>query len=181
MSWNVIGGITWSKVTPFYLFISFYIFLNLFISFYIFLYRFSGEKMFFMILNVIFWFLDHQNHVVSNLLRPAALFSLADIIIVSKPTKLYHIENMDNLPTKNGISHSRMGMRQMTLWWSKNRKPYIATVTLCRVYIPGNVSRKWCRWWATFPPWDPRTAEVRSSARGLHSEVTGIFQNHPIN
>ena len=81
MSWNVIGGITWSKVTPFYLFISFYIFLNLFISFYIFLYRFSGEKMFFMILNVIFWFLDHQNHVVSNLLRPAALFSLADICV----------------------------------------------------------------------------------------------------
>ena len=34
--------------------------------------------MFFMILNVIFWFLDHQNHVGSNLLRPAALLSLAD-------------------------------------------------------------------------------------------------------
>ena len=49
--------------------------MRIFLSFLSFFWR---KNVFFMILNVIFWFLDHQNHVVSNLLRPAALFSLAE-------------------------------------------------------------------------------------------------------
>ena len=51
MSWNVIGGIIWSKVIPFY------IVWYLFISWYIFLYFLSSFKVqFFLILNVFdFW------------------------------------------------------------------------------------------------------------------------------
>ena len=75
MSWNVIGGITWSKVIPFYLFISFYIFFLFFIYLYI---VFLAKKMFFLCLFCLF--LDQQNHVVSNPLRPAALLSLAEFI-----------------------------------------------------------------------------------------------------
>ena len=68
MSWNVIGGITWSKVMPFYFLISFYIVF------------FWWKKMFFLFYDFecFFWFLDQQNHVVSNPLRPTALLSLAE-------------------------------------------------------------------------------------------------------
>ena len=62
-----------------FLFISFFFCLLLFIYFYFFLLLFSGEKKKNTILNVFFWFSDHPNHVVTNLLQPAPL-SLADYI-----------------------------------------------------------------------------------------------------
>ena len=92
MSWNVIGGIIWSKVIPFY------IVWYLFISWYIFLYFLSSFKVHFFDFKC-FWFLDQQNHVVSNPLRPAALLSLADEIFpIPSPLRFGWLLPVASLP-----------------------------------------------------------------------------------